>query len=58
MTFDAKRYLDSLSMHGPSGNLSDLESKAVWAELHRRMGETPQVLEPAPTEASHGTPTT
>jgi hypothetical protein len=55
MTFDAKRYLDSLSMHGPSSNLSELESKAVWEELHRRMGETP---EPAPTEAEHGTPTT
>lgn len=53
--FNAADYLDKLSMHGPSGNLSELESKAVWAELHRRMGETP---EPAPTEARHGTPTT
>ena len=39
MTFDAKRYLDSLSMHGPSGNLSELESRAVWTELRRRMSD-------------------
>ena len=52
MTFDAGRYLDTLSMHGPSGTLSESESKAVWAELNRRMGKEPEPKQ----EVKNGTP--
>ncbi len=37
--FNAADYLDKLSMHGPAGNLSESESRAVWTELRRRMNE-------------------
>ena len=45
--FNAADYLDKLSMHGPAGNLSESESRAVWTELRRRMNEP----EPPTTEA-------
>jgi hypothetical protein len=37
--FNAADYLDKLSMHGPAGNLSESESRAVWTEIRRRMNE-------------------
>jgi hypothetical protein len=53
MTFDAKpfdaaRYLDSLSMHGPSSNLTAEQNALVWAELRRRMNEPEPAEIPAP----------
>jgi hypothetical protein len=54
MVFDAARYLDSISMHGPSSNLSELESRAVWTELRRRMGEPAEVA-PETTGGEDGT---
>jgi hypothetical protein len=56
MTFDAARYLDTLSMNGGRSELTTEQNAQVWAELHRRMGETPQVLEPTQTEVANGTP--
>jgi hypothetical protein len=50
MTFDAARYLDNLSMHGPSSNLTAEQNALVFAELRRRMGEP----EPPTTEAPDG----
>jgi hypothetical protein len=47
--FNAADYLDKLSMHGPSSNLSESESAAVWTELRRRMEP-----EPPTTEAPDG----
>jgi hypothetical protein len=56
MTFDAKVYLANLSMHGPSGNLSELESKAVWTELQRRMGgKSEKEVAPETTGGEDGT---
>jgi hypothetical protein len=42
VVFDAKVYLANLSMHGPSSNLNEAESKAVWEELYRRLGKEPE----------------
>ncbi|MFZ3277992.1 MAG: hypothetical protein WA182_13910 [Candidatus Sulfotelmatobacter sp.] len=39
MTFDAKRYLDSLSMNGGSSELTKEQNAQVFAELYRRMKE-------------------
>ena len=47
--FNAADYLDKLSMHGPAGNLSESESRAVWTELRRRMNE-PEPAIPEPTD--------
>lgn len=54
MTFDAKVYLDKLSMHGGSKELTPQESAAVWAELDRRMGKEPEPKQEVPS----GTPQT
>jgi hypothetical protein len=37
MVFDAATYLNGLSMHGGSKELTPQESAAVWAEIRRRM---------------------
>lgn len=42
MTFDAATYLNGLSMHGGSQELTPEQNKAVWAELDRRMGKEPE----------------
>ena len=42
MTFDAKRYLDSLSMNGGSSELTKEQNAQVFAELYRRMGKDPE----------------
>ena len=51
--FSASDYLDKLSMHGGSKELTPQESAAVWAEIRRRMPQD----EPK-QEAEHGTPQT
>jgi hypothetical protein len=52
VVFDAKVYLANLSMHGPAGNLSELESEAVWTELRRRMNEPEPEKEAEPQDGT------
>ena len=54
MTFDAKRYLDSLSMNGGSSELTKEQNAQVFAELYRRMGKEPEPKQEVPS----GTPQT